>query len=208
MLGTQNLALFVMSGILLNITPGQDTFYIIGRSVAQGRRAGVLSVFGIMTGAVVHTMAAAFGLSAILATSAHAFLVVKMAGAAYLIYLGLRLLLERAPHSGPMADFTAKSSWGIYRAGFFTNLLNPKVALFFMAFLPQFVAVDAPSKVLTFLFLGSLFMCTGTIWCLILAWSASAMSRRFRENPSAGAILKRLTGALFFGLGLKLAVSK
>ena len=208
MLGTQHLALFIMSGILLNITPGQNTFYIIGRSVAQGRRAGVLSVFGIMSGAVVHTMAAAFGLSAILATSAHAFLAVKIAGAAYLIYLGVRMVLEHAPHTGLTAGYTAKSSWDTYRAGFFTNLLNPKVALFFMAFLPQFVAVDAPSKVLAFLFLGGLFMCTSTVWCLVLAWSASAMSNRFRESPAAGMWLKRVTGALFVGLGVKLAVSK
>ena len=208
MLGTQNLALFIMSGILLNITPGQDTFYIIGRSVAQGRRAGVLSVFGIMSGSVVHTMAAAFGLSAILATSAHAFTAVKIAGAVYLIYLGLRMVLEHAPTTGSAVVYTTKSSWDIYRAGFFTNLLNPKVALFFMAFLPQFVAADAPSKILAFLFLGGLFMCTGTMWCLVLAWSASAMSNRFRESPTAGVWLKRVTGALFVGLGVKLAVSK
>jgi threonine/homoserine/homoserine lactone efflux protein len=208
MLGTQNLALFVMSGILLNITPGQDTFYIVGRSIAQGRQAGVLSVFGIMSGSVVHTLAAAFGLSAILATSAHAFLAVKIAGAAYLVYLGLRMVLERSNEIGPSGEFSTKSPWDVYRAGFFTNLLNPKVALFFMAFLPQFVAAEAPSKILAFLFLGGLFMCTGTLWCLILAWSASAMSRRFRDNPSAGVILKRVTGALFVGLGVKLAVSK
>src|SRR6267142_1469741 len=95
MFGTHNLLLFVTTGILLNLTPGQDTLYIVGRSISQGRRAGVLSVLGIVSGSVVHTLAAAFGLSAILATSAQAFTVVKMAGAAYLTYLGLRLLFER-----------------------------------------------------------------------------------------------------------------
>jgi threonine/homoserine/homoserine lactone efflux protein len=208
MLGTQNLLLFVMSGILLNLTPGQDTLYIVGRSVAQGRRAGVLSVLGIVSGSVVHTLAAAFGLSAILATSAQAFTIVKMLGAAYLTYLGLRMLFERSRASDGPAEFTPDSSWAIYRAGFFTNLLNPKVALFFMAFLPQFVMPSASSKIVAFLFLGSVFIFNGTLWCLILVWSASSMSRRLRGNPSAGAMLKRAAGAMFIGLGVKLAVSR
>lgn len=208
MLGTQNLLLFVASGILLNLTPGQDTLYILGRSIAQGRRAGVLSVLGITSGSFVHTVAAAFGLSAILATSATAFLIVKMAGAAYLTCLGLRMLFHRSSDTEHPVDFAREGHWAIYRAGFLTNLLNPKVALFFMAFLPQFVAPAADSKMWAFLFLGGLFMSTGTIWCLVLAWFASAMSRRLRENPSTGSRLKRASGALFVGLGVKLAVSK
>ena len=100
MLGTYNLSLFILSGILLNITPGQDTLYIVGRSISQGRRAGVLSVFGISSGGLIHTLAAAFGLSAILATSASAFLVVKFAGAAYLVYLGVRMLFDRSAPIG------------------------------------------------------------------------------------------------------------
>jgi threonine/homoserine/homoserine lactone efflux protein len=208
MFGTQHLALFVASGILLNLTPGQDTFYIIGRSVAQGRRAGILSVLGIVSGSIIHTCAAAFGLSAILATSARAFLAVKFVGAAYLMYLGAKLLLDRSASVRPQGNFARESGWTIYRAGFLTNLLNPKVALFFMAFLPQFVAAGTESRILTFLFLGGLFICTGTIWCLLLAWSASAMSDRFRRNPSAGGVLKRATGAVFVGLGVKLAVSR
>ena len=134
MFGTQNLVLFVVSGFLLNLTPGQDTLYIVGRSIAQGRRAGVLSVLGITSGCVVHTLAAAFGLSAILATSARAFLVVKWVGAAYLAYLGVRMIVDRSENSGGLREFGRESAWRIYRAGFFTNLLNPKVALFFMAF--------------------------------------------------------------------------
>jgi threonine/homoserine/homoserine lactone efflux protein len=206
--GTQNLALFVISGILLNLTPGQDTFYILGRSIAQGRRAGILSVLGITSGSVVHTLAAAFGLSAILATSASAFLIVKAVGAAYLVYLGVSML--RDPSSSPLSEpvSTDGSGWAIYRAGMLTNVLNPKVALFFMAFLPQFVDPAAESKVGAFLFLGAVFMFNGTIWCLILAWGASAMSRRFRERPSAGTLFKRAAGALFIGLGVRLAVSK
>jgi threonine/homoserine/homoserine lactone efflux protein len=206
--GTQNLALFVVSGILLNLTPGQDTFYILGRSIAQGRRAGVLSVLGITSGCVLHTFAAAFGLSAILATSASAFLIVKALGAAYLVYLGVSMLMDRSSAGFVEPAHDGEGAWAIFRAGLLTNILNPKVALFFMAFLPQFVDPAAESKVLAFLFLGAVFMFNGTIWCLILAWGASAMSRRFRERPSAGTLFKRAAGALFIGLGVRLAVSK
>jgi threonine/homoserine/homoserine lactone efflux protein len=208
MLGTQNLLLFVATGILLNLTPGQDTFYILGRSIAQGRRAGVVSVLGIISGSAVHTCAAAFGLSAILAASANAFVIVKMAGAAYLTYLGLKMMFHRAGNAGLPVAFAREDDWSTYLAGFFSNLLNPKVALFFMAFLPQFVAPSAPFKILAFLFLGALFMTTGTMWCLVLAWFGSAMSRRLRENPAAGSKLTRASGAMFVGLGVKLAVSK
>jgi threonine/homoserine/homoserine lactone efflux protein len=207
MFGTQHLALFITSGILLNLTPGQDTLYIVGRSLSQGRRAGVLSVLGIVSGCVGHACAAAFGLSAILATSARAFLIVKLAGAAYLVYLGVRMLLDRSRQLAP-ATFGRESDWAIFRAGFFTNILNPKVALFFLAFLPQFVDPAAESKVMAFLFLGAVFTFNGTIWCLILAWGASAMSRRFRENPSAAVVVRRAAGALFVGLGMRLASSR
>jgi threonine/homoserine/homoserine lactone efflux protein len=206
--GTQNLALFVVSGILLNLTPGQDTFYILGRSLAQGRRAGILSALGITSGCVIHTIAAAFGLSAILATSASAFLIVKAAGAAYLVYLGVSMLRDRSSSAVLETGSAGDSAWSIFRAGMLTNVLNPKVALFFMAFLPQFVDPAAASKVGAFLFLGAVFMFNGTIWCLILAWGAAAMSRRFRERPSAAVLFKRAAGALFIGLGFRLAVSK
>ena len=156
----------------------------------------------------MHTLAAAFGLYAILATSASGFLVVKWVGAAYLAYLGVRMIVNRGSESGGLRDFGRESAWRIYRAGFFTNLLNPKVALFFMAFLPQFVDPMSDAKIAAFLFLGALFMFTGTLWCLVLAWSASAMSRRFRSNPSAGTMIRRAAGVMFVGLGVKLAVSK
>ena len=208
MFGTQHLPLFILTGLLLNITPGQDTMYIVGRSLSQGRRAGLLSVFGISSGCVVHTFAAAFGLSAILATSAQAFLIVKLAGAAYLTYLGIRMLIERP--SAPLAgqSFTPESGWAIFRAGMLTNVLNPKVAIFFMAFLPQFVSADASSRVLAFLFLGEVFIFNGTLWCLVLVFAASAISSRLRTGLSTATLLKRATGALFVGLGVKLAASK
>lgn len=208
MFGVEGLPLFVTSAILLNLTPGQDTLYIVGRSLAQGRRAGFLSVFGIASGSVVHTAAAAMGLSALLAASPHAFTFLKWGGAAYLVYVGARLILERpTPMDGPDSP-ASESPWNVYRDGFLTNLLNPKVALFYLAFLPQFVSPSSESKTLAFLFLGALFMCTGTTWSLVLAWGASGLGRRFRERPAAGSILKRATGATFVGLGVKMAVGR
>jgi threonine/homoserine/homoserine lactone efflux protein len=207
MLGTQHLELFIVSGLLLNITPGQDTLYVIGRSVSQGRRAGILSVLGISSGAVLHTFAAAFGLSAILATSAHAFVAVKLAGAAYLTYLGVRMIVDRS-NAGTAPAFATDSDWYVYRAGLLTNVLNPKVALFFLAFLPQFVASTAESRIVAFLFLGALFVFSGTLWCLGLVWAAGSIGQRFQESRSSSLFLKRATGALFVGLGLRLAVSR
>jgi threonine/homoserine/homoserine lactone efflux protein len=208
MFGTQNLALFVASGLLLNVTPGQDTLYIVGRSVSQGRRAGLLAVAGISSGCVVHTLAAAFGLSAILAASANAFMAVKLAGAAYLAYMGIRMVLERTSSATAAVQFVPERRAAIYRGGFLSNVLNPKTALFFLAFLPQFVSPAAPSRVLTFLFLGGVFIFNGTLWCLVLVWGASAMSRRLRDRPAPGLWLKRAVGTLFVGLGVKLAASR
>jgi len=210
MFGTQHFWLFVVSGLLLNITPGQDTLYIVTRSVAQGRAAGLWSVLGISTGSVVHTLAAAFGLSAILATSAHAFTIVKLAGAGYLVYLGAKMLIERpAPAAaGVEPPPRHESAWAIYRAAVLTNVLNPKVALFFLAFLPQFVAPQASSRVAAFLFLGAVFVFNGTLWCLVLVLGASALSRRLRRNAAGARRLRQATGAIFVGLGARLALQK
>ena len=164
-------------------------------------------MLGIVTGCAVHAGAAAFGLSAILASSAHAFVAVKLLGAAYLCYLGVRMLLERA-ETAHAAAFAHESGWAVFRAGLLTNLLNPKVALFFMAFLPQFVSPAAESRIIALLFLGAVFIFNGTLWCLVLVWSASAMSRRLRTRDTSASFLKRATGALFIGLGVRLAVSK
>lgn len=208
MFGTQHLELFILSGLLLNVTPGPDTLYIVGRTVSQGRRAGVLSVLGISSGSVLHTLAAAFGLSAILATSAQAFIAVKFVGATYLVYLGVRMIVDRPTALGAAPAFDVDSGLAAYRAGLLTNVLNPKVALFFLAFLPQFVAPTADSQVLAFLFLGSVFIFNGTLWCLGLVWAAAAVNRRLRGSASSGLLLKRTVGAMFVGLGVRLALTK
>jgi len=204
MLGTQNLAVFMVSAIALNITPGQDTFHILARSIAQGRRAGFLAVAGILSGCFTHTCAAAFGLSALLAASAGAFLFVKWAGAVYLVYLGLRMLTSRSPKASPLHAQAAENRWDIFRGGYFCNLCNPKTVLFYLAFLPQFVAPDAVHKIPALLFLGGLFICSSALYCLGLVLFASALTQRLRGSISAGAWLQRGAGALFVVLGIGL----
>ena len=194
-------------GILLNLTPGPDTVYILGRSIAHGRRAGIASALGICVGSIFHTCAAALGLSAFLATSAWAFTAVKLAGAAYLIFLGVRALLEREPRLVHARALQTERPGRRFSQGILTNILNPKVALFFLAFLPQFIDSATPSKTVAFLILGLTFVTTGTIWCLVLAWFSSAFSARLRENPTVAALLNRAVGSLFIFLGLRLAVA-
>ena len=209
MFGIQHFPVFVASGILLNLTPGPDTLYILGRSLAQGRRAGVLSVLGIGTGCVAHTVAAAFGISAILAASASAFATVRWLGAVYLVWLGISMLVGRRELAEPDgAALPRAGTWAIYRQGVLTNLLNPKVVLFYMAFLPQFVEPSSNAKPMAFLVLGGSFLTTGMLWCLALAWFAGAVGRRLRQHPGAGTWLNRAAGGLFLGLGAKMAVGR
>jgi RhtB (resistance to homoserine/threonine) family protein len=208
MFGIHDFVLFVTTGILLNLTPGPDTVYILGRSIAHGRRAGVASALGISVGSVFHTCAAALGLSAFLATSAWAFTAVKLAGAAYLIFLGVRALLERNHDLAIPAHFKRNDAAAAFRQGVLTNILNPKVALFFLAFLPQFIESATPSKTVAFLILGLTFVTTGTIWCLVLAFFSSAFSARLRESPTVATLLNRIVGSLFIFLGLRLATAR
>ena len=207
MFGIHDFGFFLAAGVLLNLTPGPDTVYILGRSIAQGREAGIASALGICVGSIFHTCAAALGLSAILATSAVAFVAIKLLGGAYLIFLGIKMLLDRRQLSLP-SNFRRRTTTAAFRQGFLTNVLNPKVALFFLAFLPQFIDPASNMKLLAFLALGLTFVTTGTIWCLILAWFASAFSERLRANGTIVQWLDRAAGALFVFLGLRLATAK
>jgi threonine/homoserine/homoserine lactone efflux protein len=195
--------------LLLNITPGPDTLYIVGRSSTQGWRAGAIAALGIGTGALVHICAAALGLSAILAASATAFTVVKIVGAAYLLYVGVSLILAKAPAQSPSVTANPRpaSLQGIFFQGFLTNVLNPKVALFFLAFLPQFVASDAPSKPLAFLVLGMIFDFTGTLWNLTVAWSTARISTRLAAGAGFKTWFNRCVGSVFVYVGIRLALA-
>lgn len=215
MFGTHDLPLFVLSGLLLNITPGADSLFIITRSVTQGARAGAVAALGVSVGCCVHVIAAALGLSALLATSASAFTVIKLIGAAYLVYIGVSLLRTRAAvalineleNESSDQRLPASSMSAVFAQGFLTNLLNPKVALFFLAFVPQFIDSGATDKTLAFLFLGAVFNFNGLLWCLLLAWSAARVSA-IGLGQGAALWFNRGVGALFVFLGLRLAMTR
>jgi len=206
----QHLLLFIAAGWLLNLTPGPDVLYIVTHSLKSGARAGVAAAFGITAGCFVHVFAAAAGVSALLAASANAFTVLKYAGAAYLIWVGVKILLSRTPAPSPgfapsgqpaRADLVA-----VFRGGFLTNVLNPKVAIFFLAFVPQFIPADSAHPATAFALLGILFNVNAVPvnvgWALAAAWLAQRGAVR-----QGMAWLDRAAACMFLGFGLKLALS-
>lgn len=208
MTGIINFETFVTAGILLNLTPGNDTIFILSRSMAQGKQAGVMSVLGIATGSVIHTTLAAFGLSIIIAKSIIAFNIIKYAGAAYLVYIGYKMLTDRSQLKTETSLSEKKTTLKqIYLDGVITNVLNPKVALFFIAFLPQFIDPTFKNTVFPFLVLGITFTITGTIWCLVLANFASIISHKLKNNKKLSAYINKACGAVLIGLGIKVALT-
>ncbi|MFP3456861.1 LysE family translocator [Psychrobacter sp. SIMBA_152] len=216
MFGIENYLGFILAAILLNLTPGTDSMYIITRSISQGQTAGFYSVLGITSGILVHTLLAALGLSVLLANSPTAFMIVKYIGAAYLCYLGLKMLLSKnsssiANHLSKDQNVTSRKAvdgWQIYKQGVLTNTFNPKVALFFLAFFPQFIDASYAYGMLSFLMLGLTFATTGFIWCLSLALLASKFSKKLRENPKIESMMNKISGVVFMGLGIKLLTEK
>lgn len=207
----QHLLLFIAAGWLLNLAPGPDVLYIVTHSLRSGARAGVVAGLGITAGCFVHIFAAALGVSALLATSATAFSVLKYIGAAYLLWMGVKILLARAPQAAPdlIAAAVAEKPLSlkmIFQGGFLTNVLNPKVAIFFLAFVPQFIAPDADNKALTFVLLGLLFNLNAipinSGWAFAAAWLARRDAVRRGMHW-----LDRVAACMFIGFGLKLALS-
>lgn len=207
--GIADFGLFCAAVLLLNATPGPDTAYIVGRSVAQGRRAGLVSALGISAGCCVHALASALGLSAVLAASATAFSIVKLLGGMYLIYLGMRMLLAKPAHplQAPAAQATRPMKTIFWQA-VATNILNPKVILFFLSFFPQFVRADSSQKTAAFLVLGAAFVALSTVWNSGTAFLAGTLARRAGRNPHVRLWLERVVGGAFVALGVKLAFSK
>ena len=214
MLGTHNLPLFLIASIALTLIPGPATMYILGRSIAQGRTAGVMSVLGIGCGSLCHTLAVAFGLSALLTASQPAFWIIKIAGAAYLIFLGVQALRSKAALLAPDFDqpqeraTAAPGHLRIFGQGALTQLLNPKVTLFFIALLPQFVRTGVAHSPIPFLALGTLFVTLDTAWFLIIACGSAWASCWLRRSARFRRALQRATGALYIGLGLNLLRAK
>jgi RhtB (resistance to homoserine/threonine) family protein len=216
-IGIQNLGLFILAGWALNLTPGPDVFFQITQSLKQGARAGIAAMLGICAGCLVHVAAATLGVSALIAASSTAFTLLKWIGAAYLLYVGIHMLLAKAPSNAidlkaPDADFISANSQNnlknIFIQGFWTNALNPKVALFFLAFLPQFISPNATEPQLAFLVLGLLFIVNSIPinlgYVLLAAWISSRM-----QGVQRGMVwLERAAGAMFVGFGLKLAAGE
>jgi RhtB (resistance to homoserine/threonine) family protein len=206
-----HLLLFIGAGILLNLTPGPDVLYIVTQSLRSGAKSGVVAALGINAGCFVHIFAAALGVGALLAASATAFTVLKWLGAAYLLWVGVKLLFSRAPQAA--ADLQALAgaqpplpASQVFAGGFLTNVLNPKVAIFFLAFVPQFIPQGAEHKALAFIALGALFNVNSVFvnagWALAAAWFAT------RDSVQAGMHwLDRAAGAMFVAFGVKLALA-
>jgi threonine/homoserine/homoserine lactone efflux protein len=202
--GATSIAVFSVAAILLLLTPGPAVLYIVARSVEQGRLAGLASVCGITTGTLVHALAASLGLSALLASSAFAFAVVKYAGAGYLVYIGVRRLLSRTDAPAAQAELPVRTLRRLYRDGFVVNLLNPKTALFFLAFLPQFVD---PSRGATsqIAFLGLLFTLMGLISDGLYALVAGTAGPWIKRKGHYLRWERYVTGGVFIGLGVTAA---
>ena len=229
-MGIDNLYLFIAAGLLLNLTPGPDVLYIVANGL-RSARAGVVAALGITAGCFVHIAAAALGVSALIAASATAFTVLKWLGAAYLVYVGLSMLrvvkkenaiknaAGYACPTGDVAIIFSKTGLGnevgslkaVFKRGFWTNALNPKVALFFLAFLPQFIAPDAPHKTLTFVLLGLIFnlnaLPINLAYGLGAAWVSKRFAGRGQSQARAAAWLERGAGALFVYFGIRLALA-
>ncbi len=207
---TAHLIAFIVAGWLLNLTPGPDVLYIVSNALRSGVRAGVVAGLGITAGCFVHIVAAAVGVGTLLAASTEAFTVLKYLGAGYLLYLGARMLFAKptpamATDAAPIVD-APPGLKAIFMGGFWTNVLNPKVALFFLAFVPQFIAPDASNKALAFVLLGLLFnlnaIPVNTGWAVAAGWLARRGTVRQWMR-----VLDRVAGAMFIGFGIKLALS-
>ncbi len=199
-----SLALFFVASWALILTPGPDMLYVITRGIAQGRRAGVISALGVTTGILIHTLLAAFGLAVVLQTSTLAFLIVKYVGAAYLIYLGVKALKDTG-------TFVIQTERPVLRMrtlfwqGVISNVTNPKIALFFLAFLPQFVHRDTGYVALQMLVFGLLFAGFGVVFLSIVGWSAGGIGRWLAHKPRYVSTIRYLTGGALIGLGVRLA---
>lgn len=207
MFGITHYEMFLLTCLIVNITPGPDTLYVVSRSIAQGRRAGIYSLLGISSGCAIHTLLAALGLSVILMHSAMAFMAVKTLGALYLAYLGLAALLSKdnliLSRQGELL-----SAKDMYIQGLLTNVLNPKVAIFFLSLLPQFVDPQSPDGVMPFILLGMTFITTGTFWMLLLVSFSATFTAVLRKSEKTAKWLNKICGSIYLLLSAKLLTSE
>lgn len=208
MFGIVNYTVFFTSCLILHITPGSDTMYILGKSMSEDKKTGVASVLGISTGVLIHTVLAAFGLSIILAKSATAFNTVKYMGAAYLVYMGIKTIMNKKTLFMKNEAEEKEKIKKVYFQGVITNVLNPKVALFFLAFLPQFIDINNSYGVIPFLLLGLSFFITSSLYGIILALFASSAAGIITKKPGTSQIMTKISGCIYIFLGLSLLKAK
>jgi len=207
MISVNDFLIFAFASLMLNITPGNDMLYVATRSTSQGIRAGVVSALGIAGGCLVHLLAAVIGLSAIIANSAIAFDIIKYTGAAYLVYLGVRSFLSKQNKFNISNSVEKKPLSELFWQGVFTNVLNPKVALFFLAFLPQFIHPEKGNASMQILLLGLWFNFSGTIVNIIVAAMFGKLGNWLADKQAFMKWQNKITGFLLVGLGIKVALS-
>ncbi len=211
MFGSHDLALFALTVLVVNATPGVDMAFTLVTTLRGGVRAGLAAAAGINAGCVVHTLAAAFGLAALLSASSAAFNLVKWAGAVYLLWLAVGMLRQALRRDGAAPATAAaepqRAARAVFRQGFLTNVLNPKIALFFLALLPQFIATDAPSKTMAFLFLGAWFIVQGAVFLAAFVLLVAPL-RRWQPRPALVRGLHLAGGGLFALLAARLALAE
>lgn len=203
----ENFWMFAITAILLNLTPGNDMLYVAARSTSQGSKAGIVSSLGIMVGCMVHILAAMVGLSALIAKSALAFDIIKYLGAGYLIYLGARALISKKKKLHIDIPIKKRSLKNIFWQGVFTNVLNPKVALFFLAFLPQFIILQTENTAWQVLFLGTWFNIGGTLINIIVSLLFGRVGKWLNDSPKFIQWQEKITGTILIALGIKVALS-
>ena len=204
MFGIIHYEMFLIASIILNITPGSDTIYVLSRSIAQGRMTGIYSVLGTSAGCVIHTVLAALGLSVILAQSALVFMMVKLAGAVYLGYLGVTMLLTKDTLAAAQPN-AAMSPKDTFWQGLIIDVLNPKVALFFLSFLPQFIDPQNSYGMIPFLILGMTFIVTGALWLLCVVYFSAKVTTFLREKTN---VMNKVCGSIYILLGVKLLAAE
>jgi threonine/homoserine/homoserine lactone efflux protein len=198
---------FLGASAALTIAPGPDNTFIVAQGISRGRKAAVVTALGMCSGVSIHTTAAALGISALLYSSATAFTILKYAGAAYLLFLAYKALKEQQVFL-PQGTADQSSSWVMFRRGFIMNVVNPKVALFFLAFLPQFVSPQAGSAALQMFLLGLLFMAQAVVLFSVIGWLSGSVGNLILKRPCMARWFGRLTAGIFASLGIRLALTE
>ena len=206
-MGIENFTAFAFTALLFIMTPGMDTVFVLNKTISQGKTSGAYAALGVNAGIAVHTLFAALGLSILVAQSPYAFTAIKYVGAIYIIYLGimqLRKRLDPIPVTGVIQNKTTRKN--NFTSGFMTNALNPKVALFFLAFFPQFIAPTQLQNPVPFLILGLTYAVMGIVWYLCLTYFAGIFSQKLQSNPNTNVWINKISGVIFVLMGIGIAI--